>query len=415
MARFTKTVLVFAPVLSLFGWWDQDAQPPSQASAEARPVTEIESGPLSDWLPFLPSWPFFFPKLDRLPDAAPPEDPAAQESPTEPTPTPEPTDQPEPAPDRPADSVLANWVEWLDDSASGGLAKPAGFQGFYGDQATGAQVWGEQNSGDPLATAVLNEIAAYPVAKWVAEGMGTELRGFVDAAAAESKVPVVVAYHIPNRDCGQHSAGGAADASEYREWVRTELAPAFQDHAAMLILEPDSLIHLPCLSEDQRQERLALLSDAVDVLAELAPNTAVYLDGGDGAHNSPAEMAPRLAAAGVDRARGFAVNVSNYNTDEKTEEFAAETRKLLTDQHGAEAGYVVDTSRNGAGPGSDWCNPPNRRLGSPPQLSATGGQGPDAHLWIKHPGTSDGDCGSGQGTVSGEFSPEIARELLDLN
>jgi endoglucanase len=56
-----------------------------------------------------------------------------------------------------------------------------------------------------------------------------------------------------------------------------------------------------------------------------------------------------------------------------------------------------------------WCNPPNRQLGSVPQVLDHKG---DLGLWIKAPGESDGDCGTGAGTQAGEFSPVVAKDLI---
>ncbi len=64
--------------------------------------------------------------------------------------------------------------------------------------------------------------------------------------------------------------------------------------------------------------------------------------------------------------------------------------------------FVIDTSRNGAGPWTapprhpagdpqDWCNPPDRGLGLRPTVD-TGVPLLDAYLWIKTPGESDGQC-----------------------
>ncbi|AUS79034.1 endoglucanase [Actinoalloteichus sp. AHMU CJ021] len=286
--------------------------------------------------------------------------------------------------------------------------------GIYGDPATEAWKWISDNAGDERATLFLRDIASQPVAKWIGGGgIRDEVSRYVSQAGARGELPVVVGYNVPHRDCGGHSSGGAANAREYRQWLRDELVPSFGDTPAVLVLEPDSLIHLTCLSEERRQERLDLLGEVVAEMSERAPRTWVYLDGGDGRHNRPSEMAPRLAAAGVADARGFAVNVSNYNSTEEAVAFGEEVRALLSSDHGIDAHYVIDTSRNGAGATGDWCNPPNRRLGEPPR-PATGDEPMDALLWIKHPGTSDGDCGSGEGTVSGLFYPHLALDLMGL-
>jgi hypothetical protein len=66
-------------------------------------------------------------------------------------------------------------------------------------------------------------------------------------------------------------------------------------------------------------------------------------------------------------------------------------------------------SGNRAAGAKQWCNPPGRRLGSVPQVLDDRG---DMALWIKAPGESDGDCGVGAGTRTGEFSPVIATKLI---
>ena len=40
------------------------------------------------------------------------------------------------------------------------------------------------------------------------------------------------------------------------------------------------------------------------------------------------------------------------------------------------------------------------------------GGGAEALLWIKDPGESDGNCGTGTGTVAGQFSPQLAYDLV---
>ena len=80
--------------------------------------------------------------------------------------------------------------------------------------------------------------------------------------------------------------------------------------------------------------------------------------------------------------------------------------------------FVVDTSRNGAGPvtgateidgGPSWCNPPGRVLGPAPTAD-TGHPRADAFLWVKRPGESDGACRPGE-PPAGEWWPEYALDL----
>ena len=119
----------------------------------------------------------------------------------------------------------------------------------------------------------------------------------------------------------------------------------------------------------------------------------------------------RLAQAGVARARGFSLNVSNFDTT-ASETSYGET--IATDLHEA-THFVIDTSRNGDGPDTSsedeptWCNPPGRALGTSP-TTHTGNPLVDAYLWIKQPGQSDGSCRPGE-PRAGQWWPDYALEL----
>ena len=75
--------------------------------------------------------------------------------------------------------------------------------------------------------------------------------------------------------------------------------------------------------------------------------------------------------------------------------------------------YVIDTSRNGAGPAPttalNRCNPSSRALGVAP-TTATAGAHADAYLWIKRPGESDGTCDRGD-PPAGHFITQYAIDL----
>lgn len=238
----------------------------------------------------------------------------------------------------------------------------------------------------PADAAEMDEIASAPQAQWFGD-WNADVAAAVDAhvsrAAAAGRWTLLVAYNIPQRDCGGYSAGGAAD---YRAWIR-EFARGLAGRRAAIVLEPDSLAGLDCLTPADRDRRLALLRDAVSVLR---PNP-VYLDGGHSAWQPAATMAARLKQAGVDGARGFALNVSNFRTTSAELEYGRQVAARTGGKH-----FVIDTGRNGLGPAPDgaWCNPPGRALGKRPH-TVTGERLADAFLWIKQPGFSDGPCNGG--------------------
>ena len=186
---------------------------------------------------------------------------------------------------------------------------------------------------------------------------------------------------------------------------------------ALVVLEPDAIAQSleGCGSDGATDERYRMLAEAVDIL-ERQPHVRVYLDAGNASWIEDLDaLAAALEASGVAKADGFALNVSNFETTERS---AAYGRKLSQRLGGAH--FVIDTSRNGAGPpptaaakpGShpSWCNPPGRRLGTRPTTD-TGIAEVDALLWVKQPGDSDGECGGAP--PAGTFDTGLAGALLD--
>ncbi|WP_143261674.1 glycoside hydrolase family 6 protein [Allokutzneria sp. NRRL B-24872] len=284
---------------------------------------------------------------------------------------------------------------------------------FYVDPDANVVSWLRRNGSDGRAPTIEEQIARQATARWIAAGDDTRSRvsNFVSGGYAKGQLPVLVGYNIPNRDCGSHSAGGARSPEDYLKWIDV-VGRAIGDRPALLILEPDAVIHLECLDDAQRKERTRTLTAAVSALNQLATSTWVYLDGGDGVQNPAERVAAGLVDSGIGAgARGFAVNVSNFNSTEDATRYAGRLKQILATKHGIDAGFVIDTSRNGNGSDGNWCNPGGRRLGGAPQVGGPGGA--DALLWVKRPGESDGNCGIGSGTDSGAFYPELAMKLIN--
>lgn len=259
----------------------------------------------------------------------------------------------------------------------------------------------------------LNTVADTPQAYWLdqnfpAGSVGGTVQRIAGTAQAVGATPVLALYAIPHRDCGSYAAGGFGSGASYRGWIDA-IAAGLGDMPVAIILEPDALAMADCLSGDQRQERFDLIRYAVDTLTR-NPAAAVYIDGGHPRWLSADAIAARLNEVGVDRARGFSVNTANFYTTEEAIGYGEAVSGLTNGSH-----YVIDTSRNGAGPAPDsplsWCNPAGRALGTPPTTD-TAGPNADAYLWIKRPGESDGSCGSGEpgaGTFVNQYAIDLAR------
>ncbi|MFF2141385.1 glycoside hydrolase family 6 protein [Kitasatospora sp. NPDC058190] len=276
-------------------------------------------------------------------------------------------------------------------------------QAFYVSDQTNAarQVAMLRSQGRTAEADTLLRIAGQPSSQWLGEQGAQQIAEQVSRRAAEAgRTAVFVAYDIPHRDCGQYSAGGAADAAAYRSWI-TGVAQALGDRKAWVVLEPDAVAHTldTCgIKGDLAAERYGLLAFAVQELKK-RPNVRVYLDAGNpGWAQDPDDLAAALRRSGIAAADGFAVNVANFYPTDRNAAYGNRLSAALGGKH-----FVIDTSRSGNGSlGSDaWCNPPGRALGEPP-TTETGRPNVDAYLWIKNPGESDGECGRGE-PRAGEF------------
>ncbi len=349
-------------------------------------------------------------------------------------------------------------------------------------------------AGQAEDAALIRTMIETPQATWFTLGTPKTVRQDVHRVMARAQnqgTPVLVAYNIPYRDCAQFSAGGATTPEEYLAWI-DGFAAGIGDREAIVILEPDGLGIIPwydpfesrdddwadnpnyewCQPADAdvatvASERFAMLNYAVDKLKENA-GTKVYLDGTHSNWLGAGDAADRLLKAGVLRADGFFLNVSNYEGQERLEKYGTWISKCIwfadpdsgswggghaemcASQHypataddfstwvladewyasnvenqswvpypGDEGlkPFVIDTSRNGQGAWAadpadpddqEWCNPPDRGLGLRPTLD-TGVPLVDAYLWVKIPGESDGECNRWEPWGS----PDPVRDMMD--
>ena len=348
------------------------------------------------------------------------------------------------------------------------------------------------SSGNKADANLIKQMVQTPQAVWFTQGtpktVMQDVRNTVSRAADKGQVPVLVAYNIPFRDCAQFSAGGATTVDEYKAWI-DGFAAGIGNKKAVVILEPDGLGIIPWYNpfadrdtwvanpnyewcqpadadpETAASDRFAMMNYAVDKLKAL-PGTSVYLDGTHSGWLGAGDSADRLIQAGVNKADGFFLNVSNYVVNERLEKYGTWVAKCIafgsnpaswgnghaewcasqyfspegpvdpndfstwvyTDQwytNNVESQtwwysesilkhFVIDTSRNGRGPWTpttnypdpqDWCNPPDRGLGYLPTAN-TGIPLADAYLWIKIPGESDGECTRGLGPAGSTVDPE---------
>ncbi|GAB2867129.1 glycoside hydrolase family 6 protein [Nocardioides pacificus] len=253
-------------------------------------------------------------------------------------------------------------------------------------------------------------IATAPQAFWLTDHhpvnqVAAVAAGYADRAVAARRTPLVALYAVPGRDCGSHSAGGFTPPV-YRKWV-SQVARGLRGRQAIAVLEPDAV---PMIGDCTGQgNRAALLRQTVRKLSKAG--VWVYLDAGHSGWHAAPDIAGRLARAGIAKARGFTTNVSNFRTTAVEQAYAARIAVELRKLGHPRKRYLIETARNGAGPGDGtWCNPPHARLGPRPRWLRKGLL--DGYVWVKRPGESDGECNGGPS--AGTWWPDGARRLLGL-
>ncbi|HEV8666785.1 MAG TPA: glycoside hydrolase family 6 protein [Candidatus Paceibacterota bacterium] len=251
----------------------------------------------------------------------------------------------------------------------------------------------------------LQMLASQPTATWFGNwnsNIYNDVHNTVTSAAAAGATPVLVAYNIPERDCGGFSSGGSDNPSGYQSWIGS-FASAIGNNKAIVILEPDALAQISCLSSADQATRLSLLSGAVSTL-KANGNTKVYIDAGHSNWVDASTMAGDLQKANVSQADGFSLNVSNFMSTGDETAYGQQISSQVGGKH-----FVVDTSRNGKGSNGQWCNPGGMAIGQKPTTN-TGNSLVDAFLWVKTPGESDGNCNGGPS--AGQWWGSYADQLV---
>lgn len=342
---------------------------------------------------------------------------------------------------------------------------------------------GEKDSAD-----LIRAMIETPQSVWFESGSPGSVRqavkNTVQRAAGKGTVPVLVVYNLPFRDCAQFSAGGATTVAEYVAWI-DGFAAGIGDHEVVVILEPDGLGIIPWYTNldgnlewcqpgeadpaTAAADRFYMLNYAVDAV-KAQPNARIYLDGTHSAWLNVGDVSHRLVQAGIERADGFYLNVSNYQFTANLVQYGTWISKCIAlgdfagcanqywnggpegtkiaDLLGPWTGvalsnygewsddsdvpelntsginwrygdvqstthFVIDTSRNGLGPWQPGPYPDPQDWCNPPDrglglrpTADTGSPLVDAFLWVKIPGESDGECTRGLGPGGETVDPE---------
>ena len=286
---------------------------------------------------------------------------------------------------------------------------------FPGSQT---EMWLRDHPSDPRTATLRTTLGGRATGLWLT-GSSRDLaniRDYLDAARRTNATPIIVLYNISGRDDGVSGPQRSVGVAGYRAWVDS-ISSALGGECALMIVEPDALwLADRQFAGDRRglSDRLDELRYAVNRLSS-QPSNAVYVEAGTSSGSVSTErMAQLLDMVGVSQRVGFAVNVSSFAPQPDILDYAGRIRLRLWQLSHVSTRFVVDTSRNGRQlwDKTTWCNPPGRKVGQQPGTTSVGVPGLDVNLWVKAPGTSDGDCGVGRGTRGGDFMPEVALDMV---
>ena len=245
--------------------------------------------------------------------------------------------------------------------------------------------------------------------------IATAVSRYLGRAAVEQPgaVPLLATYRIVHGVCGRGS-DTPPDVASYHNFIEG-FAQGIGSYRAVLFLEIDSLITMPCLSRHGKAVREHELSDAINILTEDRPRLVVYLDAGAADALSPKQAARYLNRSGVAKIQGFFLNATHFDWTSREIRFGEKISRLTGGKH-----FVVNTGENGRGPlrpqdivhaGLEvLCNPSGRGLGPRPTTS-TGYPNVDMFAWTTNPGESGGKCGKGA-PPTGVYWPAYARMLV---
>ena len=300
-----------------------------------------------------------------------------------------------------------------------------------GDPLQGAQFFVDPQS-EPANAAksdpVLNVIAQQPgTSRYGSFSFGnngvpdiqTAVSRYLSRASVQAPgtVPLLATYRIVHGLCKSGGNGRAsdspADIASYHDFI-DGFAQGIGSYRAVLFLEMDSIITMPCLSAHGKAVREGELRYAIDTLNANCPHLVMYLDSGAADALRPSDAARYLRASGVANIQGFFLNSTHFDWTSHEIHYGEQISRMLGGKH-----FVVNTGENGLGPirprdivhqGNEvLCNP---RAGLGPKPTAyTGYRNVDMFAWTSNPGESGGPCVPGAPST-GQYWPAYAKSLV---
>ena len=221
-------------------------------------------------------------------------------------------------------------------------------------KGSGDQAWTPYQRARGAKKQLLAKIALAPKAKWYgqwipAKQVEGKVRDHITNAQAgdpEALVQMTVFRLKPWEDEACKRLPTAKEQRDYTKWIDKFAAGVGDAHVA-LVLQPDGPFALCAPGGSPLPSQL--VGYAAHTFSAL-PNTSVYIDAGasDWLRNDPAQALKILLPAGIDTARGFALNTTHYASTSAEVAFGTAIVKALAAAGYPDKHFVVNTAANGA-------------------------------------------------------------------
>jgi endoglucanase len=229
----------------------------------------------------------------------------------------------------------------------------AGTWGVYKGPAE--QAWAPYASSTGEERTLLGKIALRPKAKWFGAWIpNQDIAGKVSAYIANASggdPDVLVQMTVFNLKPWEHNACTSLPTADqqagYKQWIDNFAGAIGAQHTAV-ILQPDGPFALCAPGGSKLPSHL--IGYAARELSAL-PNTSVYIDAGasDWPSNDPEKAAQILLPAGIQYARGFALNSTHYSRTVDNIDFGTRLVEILASHGVPGKHFVINTSSNGHG------------------------------------------------------------------
>ena len=221
-------------------------------------------------------------------------------------------------------------------------------------KGSGDQAWTPYLRASGKKKDLLGRIALAPKVKWFGQWISTrqiadKVRDHIANAQAgdpEALVQMATFRLKPWEEEACRRLPTAKEQKVFKRWTDQFAAGIGEAHVA-LVLQPDGPFALCAPGGSKLPSQL--LGYASHVFSAL-PNTSVYIDAGasDWLRNDPAKALKILVPAGIDTARGFALNSTHYASTSNEVAYGTAVVQALAAAGYPDKHFVVNTAANGA-------------------------------------------------------------------